>query len=214
MTETITTALTFDDLINDHDDDLESLRAAYEEVVEYATEEHGERPAWPDVLRQQAQMYDEAGKSIQRRQHVLTTLRDEYDDAEFTIKMLSGSELMDIETDLRMEAQKRGVEPGTLQAYRQQLTVDRATVAAPDAVPTDDDGNPLPSECPNPLTLALHEQVERLNTAGAADFRAPGFGDATDGAAFGSSGVPTSAKKTSSDLDPTADVSPSRGDSS
>lgn len=210
----ITTTVTFEDLITDHDADLSDLKAAYEEVVEYAREEYGPRPEWPDSIRQLAEMYNESGKSIQSRQHVLETLRDAYGDGAFTIKMLSGAELTDIETELRMEAQKRGVGTDTLQAKRQQLTTDRATVSAPEGVPTDDDGSPAPSEGPNPLAISLYEQVERLNTAGAADFRAPGFADATDGAAFGSSGVPTTVSDPSSVSDATTDESPERGDSS
>lgn len=217
---TITTTVTFDELISDYDSELGDLREAYEEVVEFAQEEYGsedapaERPEWPAEVRQQAEAYEEAGKAIQKRQHVLETLREEYDDGEFTLKMLSGGELMEVETELRMEAQRRDTQPSMLQAFRQQLVVDRATVGAPDAVPTDDEGSPVPSECPGPLTLALHEQAERLNTSGAGDFRAPGFGDETSGGASGTSAAPKPASSASSSLDPTDESAPRRGDSS
>lgn len=226
-TNTITTTVTFDDLSTAYDDELAELREAYEDVVAFAEEEFGpdafDRPIPEDgdegdrealaTLKQQARVYEESGKSIQNRQHVLDSLKESYSGMDFTIKMLTGSELMDIETELRMEAQAKGVEVSTLQATRKQLTVDAATVDAPPEVPRDDDGNPTPSECPNPLTFALHDQIERLNTSGATDFRAPGFGDETDGLPA-SSGPPTRAGEASSDLDPTDGSTPPRGDTS
>lgn len=215
MTEAdpITTTVTLADLRDQYDDELAEFRDAFEEVVEHAREEYGDRAEWPDAVRQTAEAYEEAGKSIQRRQHALDRFADEYGDGAFEVKMLSGAELMSIESDLRTEAAGRDVDPETLSAYRQQLTVDAATVDAPAGVPTDDDG-PLPSECPNPLTLSLYDVVERLNTAGAADFRAPGFGDETDGEDCGTSASPMSSLKSSSVSEEPDGGDPLRGDSS
>lgn len=214
MTEnTITTTVTFSDLITHNDPELDQLRDAYEDAVEYGTDEYGtdERHAWDSNLRQQVSMYDEAAKAIQSRQHVLQELADEYEDDAFEVKMLSGSELLDLETELRMEAQRKGVGVDALQARRKQLTVDAATVDAPDEVPRDDDGSPVPSECPNPLTIALHEQVESLNTAGGGDFRAPGFGESTGGVASGTSGTLDASSPTSNDSLPSDETTPDSG---
>lgn len=192
----ISTTVTFDDLIAAYDDELADLREAYDDLVEWATDEHGdERVAWPDEALAKARQLDSAAQTIQKRQHVLERLADEYDDGAFTLKMLSGAELMDIETELRMEANSRGISPQALDSYREQLVVDAAVTDAPDAAPRDDDGNPLVSECPNPLVFALSEQAERLNTAGETDFRAPGFGER----AAATSATPATSGETSSD---------------
>lgn len=216
MPDAITTDVTFADLRAQYDDELDDLRKAHNELIDHALEEYGhdEGHEWPESIRAAVEAYDEAGKSIQRRQHVLDRLREEYGEGAFTITMLSGAELMDVETELRMEANKRGVQPSTLQALRQQLTVDAATTGAPEGVPRDDDGSPVPSECPNPLTLALYDQVEALNTAGETGFRAPGFGEETTGAASASSGRPTSSGTPSSMSAPTGDARPQPGSDS
>ena len=211
---TITTTLTFDDLIASYDPELDELEDAYHDVVEFAEDEYGDNMGqWPKSVRAMASMFDQSGKSIQQRRHVLETLRDEYDDGTFTIKMLTGSELIDVETRLRMEAKSRDVEVAELQTYRQQLTADAATVEAPEGVPRDDDDSPLISECPNPLTLAIHEHVERLNTSGSVDFRAPGFGDRTLSADSSSPELPTQSKATSSDTATDAESSTDSGGS-
>lgn len=230
---TITTAVTFDDLASAYDDELDDLRDAYDDVTDLATDRFGDdaldRPvpsdadAAPDdltelvVLQQQALAYNEAAKQIQQRQHVIGRLADAYGDAPFEIAMLTGAELMDIETELRMEANKRGVNVTALTALRQQLVVDAATVDAPDAVPRDDDDSPVPSECPNPLTLALYEQVETLNAAGDTGFTAPGFEPAGGlGPASGVSDAPMPAGEPSKPSSPTpaTDDSMPAGDSS
>lgn len=227
-TNTITTTVTFAELISATDDDLGDHREAYEDAVALAREEFGEdaldRHVPEDAddeelqrlsdLQQQAEIHDASGKAIQTRQHVLERLKESYSSMEFTIKMLTGSELMDIETALRMRAHEKGVPVSTLQADKQQLTVDAAVVDAPPEVPRDDDGNPVPSECPNPLTLALFETVQTLNMAGATDFRAPGFGDSTGGAASGTSATPTRAGELSNTSDPDGPTTPDSGDSS
>ena len=195
----ITTTVTFDDMIDAYDDELADFREAYEEIVDYAEAEYGaDRPEWPQELIQLAAMYEEAGKQIQQRQHVLERLAEAYDGDRFDIKMLTGAETMDLDTQLRAKAQERNMDPQLMQAYRKQLTVDRATVAAPDGFPTDGDDSPKPSDAPNPLTFALYEQVERLNQAGSTDFRAPGFGDADSSIVSGMSEAPSSAGPASS----------------
>lgn len=206
MTDPITTTVTWDDLIGQHDDELADLQDAYAEVRDLAEEEYGdgaldapvpsEPSAVPDdrmdlyVYQRQAAQYDEAAKSIQNRQHVLGELREQFGGGAFAIKMLTGAETMDIETQLRMEAQQRDAAIDTIQVRRNSLTVDAATVDAPEGVPRED-GSPVPSACPNPLTLALWEQVQRYNNAGATDFRPEGCGDATSPATGASSATPT-----------------------
>lgn len=189
----ITTTVTWADLKNAHNTELEELRDAYEEIVDLATDRYGEDAmdrhlsADPDLLsederdlyvyQQQAAQYDQAAKSIQQRRAILETLQEEYGDGEFEIKMLTGEETMDIETQLRMDAQQQGVDVSVIQAKRNGLTVDRATVDAPEGIPRDSEGEPKPSDAPNALTLSLWEQIEKFNNAGTPDFRAEGFGD-------------------------------------
>lgn len=211
MTDPITTTVTFQDLIDAYDTELGQLRDAYEETVAYAEEEYGEnRAAWPDDLRQQARAYDEGAKAIQKRQHVLERFRDEWQGDRFEIKMLAGSELTAIETDLRMEAHREDVAPETLQAERKQQVADVACMDAPPEVPRDDSDSPTPSACPNPLTLAIYEAAERFNSSGATDFRAAGFGETTPSAPAGSE-RPTRSGNSSPNLDPTADATPEPG---
>lgn len=188
---TLSTTVTFDDLIQSHRDELDDLRDAYDDAVAMIEDEFGadalDQPLHdePDDdelqrlagLRVTAVAYEESGKQIQRRINALETLREEYDPGAFEIKMLSGEALMDIETQLKLEAKRHDTDADEIQHVRKQLVVDAATVSAPGGVPTGDDGSPTPSDAPNPLTFALYEQVERLNNAGATDFRAPGFGD-------------------------------------
>lgn len=187
---TLTTTVTWADLRIAHSDELDDLRTAYDEIKERATDEYGEDalniplPADPDlvddrmdlyVYQQQAQQYEQAAESIEKRQHLLERLEGEYGSDPFELKMLSGEEAMDIETELRTMAQKEGVGVDVIQVRRNALTVDAATVDAPEGVPRED-GSPKPSACPNALTLSLWEQVERFNNAGATDFRPEGFG--------------------------------------
>lgn len=184
MTDTISTPVSWTDLTAAYDAELDDLRDAYDELIEQAREEFGDdwqsQPATDETLQvyqQQAQQYDEAAKSIQKRQHLLEQLKEEYGNGSFALKMLTGKETMEVETELRMLAQQKDVSVDVMQARRNALTVDAATVDAPKGVPRDDDGSPVPSECPNALTLALWEQVESLNNAGETGFRAEGFGD-------------------------------------
>jgi hypothetical protein len=194
---TITTKISWSDLIAVYDTELDDLREAYDELCTQAEHEYGEgwqSPPTTDeklqVYQQQAQQYDEAAKSIQKRQHLLDQLPEEYGDGEFELKMLTGEETMQVETELRMLAQQEDVSVDVIQVRRNALTVDAATVDAPEGVPRED-GSPVPSECPNALTLALWEQVESLNNAGETGFRAEGFGDTTGLSTADTSAAPT-----------------------
>ncbi|AFH22460.1 hypothetical protein OSG_eHP27_00040 [environmental Halophage eHP-27] len=206
----ITTTVSWADLQHAYDDELGQLQDAYDELRAYAVENHGEnalqRPM-PDnpaglseertelwAIQQQAESLDESAKEIQKNQHILGTLKAELGDGDFEIKMLSGSETMDVEAELRGMAQDRGVDVSTIQLRRNGLIVDAATVDAPAGVPRDDDGSPTPSEAPNALTLALWRQVERFNNAGDPDFRAGGLGDESGPGLSGPSATPNGAE--------------------
>lgn len=189
---TITTTVSWADLIGHAQDELDEYRDAYDELDAQLTAEYGEDardrtlPQDPDLLsederdlwvyRTQMSQYDEAAKSSQQRIHVLERCREEYGDGTFEIRMLTGSETVEIETEMRAEANRRDVTLDVVQSQMYTRTVDRATVDAPEGVPRED-GDPVPSECPNALTLALWEQVNAFNTAGATDFQAGGLGD-------------------------------------
>lgn len=219
--DAITATVTWQDLITGYDDELSDLRDAYTEITSLATEEYGDD--WQDTpvpsdpgdvpdekmelwtYQQQAQQYEQAAKSIQQRQHLLDTLSERFGDGEFEIKMLSGSETMDVEADLRMMAQQRDVDMDVIQIRRNALTVDAATVDAPEGVPRDDAGSPTPSECPNALTLALWERVQAFNNAGETDFQAAGFGNA-GGQPIGGSSDPPSMSTPSSERSDLADT--------
>lgn len=191
----ITTTLTWGDLKENHREDLSEYREAYDELREQATDQYGEdaldqplpsdpnnvdadnRELW--AYQQQAERIEQAAESIENRLNMLGRLEEEYGAGTFEIKMLSGSETMDVETDLRMTAQERGMSVENIQHRRNLIVVDKATVDAPEDVPRDDDGSPTPSECPNALALSLWEHINTLNNAGQTDFRPEGFGDNT-----------------------------------
>jgi hypothetical protein len=213
MTEAITTIVNWPDLKAAYEDELNDLQNAYDELVEHARAEYGD--SWQikaatdetlQIYQQQAQQYDEAAKSIQKRQHLLGQLKEKYGDGEFELKMLSGEETMQVETELRMLAQQKDISVDVIQVRRNALTVDAATVDAPSGVPRDDDGSPVPSECPNALTLALWEQVESLNNAGETGFRAEGFGDTTGLSRSDTSAIPTASPGSSTRSAPTEDT--------
>lgn len=202
MTDPITTTVTWDDLITQNDDELDDAREAYDEVRDLAEDEYGDgaldRPlpndldAVPEdmtelfVYQLQAAQYEEVAKSCQARTNVLRKLREEYGEGDFEIKMLTGQEAIDIETELRVEVQNddAGGESDSVgrekltQSRRNMLTTDAATVAAPEGVPRED-GSPVPSECPNPLPLSLWQHAQRYNNAGDTDFRPAGLGSDT-----------------------------------
>lgn len=228
----IDTTVTWDDLIAAQETELDDLRESYGEVTDLAREEHGDdaldRPLPSDldavdddkqdlaVLQQQAAMMDASAKVLQRRIHLLETLQEELGDGDFTIKMLSGQEAMNVEVDLRTDAEARDGDTQTVQLVRNQRTTDAAVTDAPDGVPTDDEGSPLPSECPNALVNSLFEQVQRFNAAGAADFRAEGFGGPgpAASAASGSSATPSDSAIPSANSGDTDESVPERGDTS
>jgi len=209
---TATTDLTFGDLKAQYDDDLETLREAYEDVTEHGRAEYGDREEWPDEVRGRAEALNESAKQIQNRQHAVETLAADYGDGPFRVKVLSGAELMDVELDLRAEAQARDVDAEAIQGYRKRLLVDAATVDAPAEVPTDDDGTPAPSELPNPITLALYDCVERLNNTGATDFRAPGFESPGDSDPDATSATPSVSETVSGTGPPTGETDPTSGE--
>lgn len=192
----ITTTVTWDDLRADADAELSDLRDAHDELTDLATDEYGDGalnrplPSDPDAvpedhlrlwaIQQRAEQVDEAAKQLQKRKEVLAFLRDELGDDPFKIKMLTGEETMAIEAEIRGLAQSEDEpSPALVQLKRNGMTVDAATVDAPAGVPRagDDEDDPLPSKAPNALTMALWQQVERFNTAGATDFRAAGIGE-------------------------------------
>lgn len=220
---TITTEVTWADLRQSAESELSDLRDAYDELVALAEDEYGEE--WADeplpldtddmdddetrlwAIRQQAQQVEESAKAIQKNLNNLARLQDEYGDGPFEVKMLTGEETMAIETELRMLADREGVDVEHVQLRRNGLAVDKATVDAPDGVPTED-GSPAPSKAANALTMALWEQVERFNNAGATDFRPGGFGE-TDPAPTPTDAVsdpPTSADGSPSPSVPTDDA--------
>lgn len=190
---TLSTTLTWADLRSQYDSELAELREAYAELAEHASTEYGDdwrdRPLANDpeqldgdaqglwVLRNEVDHLDQQAQTIQSRQAMLDRLEAEYGDGTFEVAILTGTETMDIETQLRMEAQRDGVTEDILTVKRNQLTVDAATVDAPEGVPRDEDGSPQPSEAANALALALWDQIETLNNAGTVDFRAEGLGD-------------------------------------
>jgi len=189
----ITTTVTWADLRQALTTERADLRDAYDELRAQATDEYGDDaldqtlPDDPDavdperkdlwVYQSQIKRYQQAAQTIDQRLNLLDRLQSEYGDGDFEIKLLSGSETMDIETELRMEANQQNVSLDALAVQRNARTVDAATVDAPEGVPTDDDGSPTPSECPNGLTLALYQQINDLNSAGETGFTAAGFGD-------------------------------------
>jgi len=205
----ITTTVTWKDLQSSIQSELDDLRDAYDELTELAEDEYGEdwqsRPTDDSTLgvyQEQAEQYEQAAESMQKRQHLLTQLRDEYGDGDFEVAMLSGEETMEIETQLRMLAQSEDTSMDVIQVRRNALTVDAATVDAPEGVPRDN-GSPVPSECPNALTLALWEQVEAYNNSGETDFQPEGFGEQQAPSPAASSEAPSGSETSSTPSAPT-----------
>jgi hypothetical protein len=190
---TITTTITWSELIGQYDDEREQYEQARAEIGEVAAEEYGDDwreqsvPSDPDLLDpeerdlyvyhlQDAQLRNSI-QSCDKRQNVLETIQDHYGDGEFEVRMLTGQETMDIETDLRMAAQREGVDVDALEVRRKGNVVDRATVAAPEGIPTDDSGSPVPSDAEDALTQSLWEMVNRFNSTGSVDFQTADRGD-------------------------------------
>jgi hypothetical protein len=204
---TLTTTITFADLITAVKDELDDLEAQYDDTKALIEAEWDadpfdmELPDLSDVddedtmqlvgLAMNAMQLEESAKESQKRLHVLKQLREEYDDGRFELRMLTGQEVMDIETQLKMKAQREGVDRGAVNHERHAKVADTCVVDAPEGFPTDDDGDPKPSDGPQALMFALYNQCERLNSSGATDFTAPGFGDATASTATGASAPPS-----------------------
>ena len=180
----ITTTVSWDTLLHAHDDEREEYRDAYQELRALAQEEYDadlDTPTSDDELaaiQQQAARYEQAVKELQRHTNALETLRDQLGDGDFEIKMLSGQEALEVAKEVQTEAYQENTPPSVIETERNQLVADAATVDAPEGVPRDDDGSPVPSELPNVLATALFEQVQRFNTAADVDFRPAGCGDA------------------------------------
>jgi hypothetical protein len=126
--------------------------------------------------------------------------------------MLSGRELSEIETELRMTAQAQDVEPDQLQAEKKMDVVDAAVADAPEETPHED-GDPRPSREPNPLSTALFEQVQQLNQSGETDFRAEGFGETLLSVLNGVSANPSDAGPPSAPSPPNGSDAQPPGDS-
>jgi len=180
----ITTTVTWDTLLHANDSELEEYREAYRELEEIAREEHDadlDTPTADDhlqAIQRQAARYEQAVQELQRHKNALETLRDELGDGDFEIKMLSGQEALEVSKEIQTDAYQNDTPPSVIETERNQLVADTATVDAPEGVPREDEGSPVPSELPNVLATALFEQVQRFNTAADVDFRAEGCGDA------------------------------------
>jgi hypothetical protein len=209
----LTTTITFADLIAHYRDELSDYEDAYDELTAYGESEYGDQRAeWPDELTVSLHLINEGVKTTERRIHALERFANEYESQEFEIKMLSGRELADIETELRMTAQAKDTEVDQLQAEKKMAVVDAAVTDAPEEVPRED-GDPVPSHEPNALATSLFEQVQLLNQSGDTDFRPEGFGEALVGALQGVSANPNGADPSSEPSPPDAESAPPPGDS-
>jgi hypothetical protein len=209
----ITTTVTWADLAGQYDDELETLREAYSELeAEYGPDlTNGDAP---DEAVAQALQYDQAVQSIEKRQNVLETLSDQFGAGDFEIKMLSGQESMQIETELKMKASNMNAEFGDIQHERNAMVADAATVDAPDGVPRED-GSPKPSELPNPAILSLWEVIERFTSTGSVDFRPEGCGFSDRARRISAeSATPTAPEMPSSGTEPSEPSAPEAGDDS
>jgi len=172
----ITTTVSWATLISAPDDELAEYREAYQELKQLAAEVYDAALDDPtsdeelQAIQQQAHRYERGVEEIQKRQAALERIREACGDGDFEIKMLSGEETIEIESQLRADAQQQDMSGDEIQSRRNALVVDAATVSTPEGVPEN------PSEAPNQLTLTLWEQVESFNSAGAVDFTAAGCG--------------------------------------
>jgi uncharacterized protein YukE len=214
-----TTNLSFDDLIAQYDPELSDLQDAYDELTETIDDAVDDMEPEDDdagqqimALRQLAQGYQQTMQTIEARQTFLEGIREDWDGDTFEVQLLTGSDTMQIEKELRMVAQDDWVDQQFLQRKRQRLVTDAAVIDAPAAVPQED-GDPQPSECPNQVVEALAEAVNAYQTGGSPDFRPQGYGDPRESVADAMSALPTSAASQSSPSPPTDDSAPSPGDS-
>jgi hypothetical protein len=214
-----TTTVTFQDLIAQYDPELSDLQDAYDELTETIDDAVDDMEPEDDdagqqimALRQLAQGYQQTMQTIEARQTFLEGIREEWGDDTFEVQLLTGSDTMKVEKELRMVAQDDWVDQQFLQRKRQRLVTDAAVVDAPAAVPRED-GDPQPSECPNQVVEALAEAVNAYQTGGSPDFRPQGYGDPQESVADAMSALPNSAGSQSSPSPPTDDSAPPSGDS-
>lgn len=209
----LTTTVTFGDMVAHYLDERDEYQDAYDDLVAYGEEEYGDnRAEWPDELTVSLYTISEGVKTIENRIHALRRFADEYETNAFEVKMLSGRELSDIETELRMTAQAKDVEVDHLQAEKKMAVVDAAVMDAPEETPHED-GDPKPSEEPNALATSLFEQVQLLNQSGDTDFRPEGFGEELVGALQGVSANPDASEPSAKNSPPDDTTTPPPGNS-
>ncbi len=175
----LTDTVTFSDLIDRYQSEKTDLQDAYDELRDYASDEHGDNKLqWPEELQQMAVLYEQTAEQLDQRINILQRLSEEYD-GDFTIKMLSGQDTLDIETELKLMAQDKDVDVEVVEHERNKLLVDKAVVNAPEDIPREDE-SPVVSQAESALMRSLFEAIQTFNQAGDMDFRASGFGDAHD----------------------------------
>lgn len=170
----VTETVTLTGIVDGYREDLRSLESTYIEFRDLAEDKWGVEPEWPDQVQAYEEGYQSTARSLQKRIRVLEYFADEWESEAFEFRMLLGEETMAIEGALSREAADSS--PAELEASRNKQVINESCVDAPDEIPRDEDGNPLPSQTPNAVTQSLFEVVERLNSAGPGDFRASGLG--------------------------------------
>lgn len=198
----ITTTITWTDLTNQYQDQLSDLEDAHTELKEQIQSEFGDDALTRQVpepekvadvftdgeeteikrlsiYKQLASQYESAKTNIDSTLELLDKLKGEYGSGDFEVKMLTSQEVVDLESELRMDA-KGDVDGQVLKMQRNLRTVDAAIIDAPEGVPRDDDGSPVPSECPEGLVDALYDQVQKYNSAGDTGFTSSGFQSGVD----------------------------------
>jgi len=228
MTNAITTTVTWQDLRDAQQRELDDLEAAYEELEELADDDALNRPVPSDLseiedddllqraaIQQQAELLEQSRATIEKRINLLSELEDRLGAGPWEIKMLSGQEVMATEADLRTDAQANDWGRQTTQMRRNYYTVDAAVVDGPEDIPRSDDGTLNVSEhVPNALVNSLYEQVERFNSAGDPDFRPEGFGSSGGLGPSVSSGTPSQSNTVSVPSDSTDETPPESGSDS
>lgn len=175
----LTDTVTFADMIDRYQTDKADLHNAYDELRDYAHEDHGDsKLQWPEELQQMAVLYEQTAEQLEQRINILERLQDEYD-GDFEIKMLSGQDTLDIETELKLLAQDKGVDVEVVEHERNKLLVDKAVIDAPEGIPREDE-SPVVSQAESALMRSLFEAIQTFNQAGDMDFRASGFGGQHD----------------------------------
>ena len=228
MTDAITTTVTWQDLRDAQQRELDDLEAAYDELETLADDDALNRPVPSDLsaiededllqraaIQQQAELLNQSRATVEKRLNLLDELEDRLGAGPWEIKMLSGQEVMATEADLRTDAQANDWGRQTTQMRRNYYTVDAAVVDGPDEIPRSEDGTLNVSEAvPNALVNSLYEQVERFNSAGDPDFRPEGFGSSGALEPSVSSGTPRQSSTVSVPSDSTDETPPESGDDS